>query len=128
MGTQSRSGFDEFLKRKVSTKANELIESYLKPHYIKPPPENPQFGYIIDIYGKWVHQYFYFISVYRNPRPDAIEPTYEVRFTRMQHIHRDYFSLAYMRYTGRWQKIPGYTHLSLDQCIEAIKNEPWFQP
>ncbi len=51
----STASLPEALKMEVTTRANELIETVLKPKYIQPPPENPQFNYIVDIYGKWYH-------------------------------------------------------------------------
>jgi len=41
----------ESLKMEVTTKAHELIETVLRPKYIQPPPEKPQFNYIVDIYS-----------------------------------------------------------------------------
>jgi len=38
------------LKQEVEKKAKALVETVLKPHYVLPPPENPQFNYIEDIY------------------------------------------------------------------------------
>jgi hypothetical protein len=46
-----------------------------------PPPENRQFNYIIDIFGKWYRSYFYFCGRYYCPGPNAISPTFETRFT-----------------------------------------------
>ena len=40
----SLSPLPESLKMEVTTKARELIETILKPKYIQPPPENPQFN------------------------------------------------------------------------------------
>ena len=45
----SAASLPEALKMEVSTQANELIETVLKPKYIQPPPENSQFNYIVDI-------------------------------------------------------------------------------
>ncbi len=70
----------EVLKMEVTTKANELIETGLKPKYIQPPPENPQFNYIVDIYGKWYHKAFYFCADYRVAGPHPIEPGFEAKF------------------------------------------------
>jgi hypothetical protein len=39
----------ESLKREVAMRANALVESVLKPKYVQPPPEEPQFNYIEDI-------------------------------------------------------------------------------
>lgn len=38
------------VKAEIETKANELVESFLKPEYIKPPPEDIRFNYAVDIY------------------------------------------------------------------------------
>jgi len=40
----STSPLPESLKMEVTKKANELIETVLKPKYIQPPPDNPQFN------------------------------------------------------------------------------------
>ena len=39
----------ESLKSEVTKKANELIETVLKPQNLKPPPEEPMYNYIEDI-------------------------------------------------------------------------------
>jgi len=48
----STADLPESLKLEVTTRANEMIETNLKPKHIQPPPENPQFNYFVDIYGK----------------------------------------------------------------------------
>ncbi len=62
------------VKTEVAQKAQELIETFLKPTYVKPPPENPQFNYITDITAKWWRNYFYFYAVYAVRGPNAIAP------------------------------------------------------
>jgi hypothetical protein len=109
----------------VTTKANGLIETVLKPKYIQPPPENPQFNYIVDIYGKWYHKAFYFCAEYRVAGPHPLEPGFEAKFARMQYAGYQRFHLSYMRYTGQWIQL--YTDLTVDECIETIRNEPFFQ-
>src|SRR5712692_5204396 len=74
-----------WMQMEVNTKANELIETVLKPKYLQPPPENPQFNYIVDIYGKWYHKAFYFCAEYRVAGPNTIEPGFEAQFARMQY-------------------------------------------
>lgn len=39
----------ESLKAEVTRKAQDLVETVLKPHYVQPAPEDPQFNYIVDI-------------------------------------------------------------------------------
>jgi hypothetical protein len=114
----------EDLKTEVTTKANELIETILKPHYIQPPPENPQFNYIIDLYGKWYHSSFYFCAKYCVPGPNAIVPDFEAKFARMQYAGGNRFHLSFMRYTGQWVQLS--SDLTIDECLVAIRDEPYF--
>lgn len=112
------------LKAEVTTKANELIETVLKPKYIQPPPENPQFNYIVDIYGKWFRSAFYFCATYSVPGPDAIAPSFEAKFARMQYAGNQRFHLAFMRYTGQW--IDPYSAMTVDECLAAVRDDPFF--
>src|ERR1700694_5138454 len=73
----STASLPESLKMEATTKANEPIETVLKPKYIEPPPENPQFNSMVDIYGKWYHKAFYFCAQYRVADPNPIEPSFE---------------------------------------------------
>jgi hypothetical protein len=114
------------LKALVAAKAEELINGYLKPAHVQPPPKNPQFNYIVDIYSKWYQSYFYFCAEYACPHPDAISPSFETRFVRMGYLGSDRFNLAYMRHTGQWWVI--YESLSLEECLTAVRDEIHFQP
>ncbi len=114
----------ELIKMAVKNKANELVNTVLKPAYIQPPPENPKYNYIIDIYTKWHHSYFYFYAVYCCPFPNAILPTFDEGFARMEYTGKNQFSLSYMRHTGQWWKI--YSELSLDECLAKIRDEIHF--
>jgi len=114
------------MKTEVETKAQALIESYLKPTYVLPPPTGSDSNYIVDIYGLWYRNYFYFCSKYCCPGPHAIAPFFEDRFARMEYLASGRFNLAYMRYTGQWW--PSDANFSLDQCLNAIKVGPWFRP
>src|SRR5437773_12393511 len=75
----SQSKIPDTLKAEVTTKANQFIDSVLKPTYVKPPPENPQFNYMVDISSKWYHSSFYFYSTYCVPGPNALSPRSEER-------------------------------------------------
>ncbi len=120
----SSSPLPEALKREVTTRAQEMIETVLKPRYIQPPPENPQFNYIVDIYGKWYRKAFYFCAQYHVPHPNATEPDFEAKFARMQYAEKQLFHLSFMRYTGQWIQL--YTDLTLDECLETVRDDPYF--
>jgi hypothetical protein len=115
----------ENIKAEVETKAKELVESFLKPEYIKPPPEDMRFNYVVDIYTKWYHSYFYFCAKYASPSPNAISPFFEAKFGRMEYVGDGLFNLSYMRHTEKWFEI--FQDLSVDECLEIIKDYPHFQ-
>ena len=113
-------------KADVQRKADQLIETILKPQHIKPPRKDNDFNYIVDIYAKWYRHYFYFCAKYCSPGPNAISPFFETKFARMEYIGTNQFNLSSMRHTGEW--IAVYPNLSLDQCLTAIRDDPLFQP
>ena len=114
------------LKDEVETKAKELVETELKPKNIQLPPEGSQSNYITDIKTKWIGSTCYFISIYACPGPNAIAPTFEEKFARMEHVGDSKFALSFMRHTGKWVAL--FNGLSVDECMKAIQDDPWFQP
>ena len=95
------SPFPERLKTELEAKANELVETVLKPRYVKPPPKKPRFNYITDLWTKWHGGYFYFGSTYACPGPTAISPSFESRFARLKHVGSGRFNLSYMRHNDK---------------------------
>ncbi len=122
----SKPKVSESFKKEVKHKADELIESVLKPEHIKPPPEGAQRNYLVGIFSKWYRSYFYFCSKYNCPGPNAISPSFEEKFARMEYVGEHRFNLAYMRHTGQWWEI--YQDLSLEKCLESVAHEPHFFP
>jgi hypothetical protein len=116
----------ESIKVQVQQKADSLIQSVLKPEHIKPPPQDTVFNYIVDIYSKWYRNYLYFCATYRCPSPDRISEFVESRFARLEHVGNQHFNLSYMRHNGQWVEL--FAGLSLDECLESIKNEPHYLP
>jgi hypothetical protein len=116
----------EGTKLAVAEAAENLIETFLKPEYVEPPPEDERFNYIVDIYTKWYRGYFYFCAKYACPGPNAIAPFFETRFARMEYVGDGRFHLSFMRHTGQWIEL--YQDLSLDECLEAIRKDPFFRP
>ena len=126
MYSPSKPKTPESLKATVKTKADELVETTLKPQNIKPPPEDMAFNYVVDIYTKWYRNYLYFCATYANPRPTAIASHFEIKFARLEYVEKDRYHLSYMRHTGKWWEV--YPDLSLDECLTTIKDDPLFMP
>lgn len=114
------------IKGEVEAKANELVETHLKPTYIKPPPKDQRWNYIINIFTRRHRCFFYFCSTYACPGPNALSPTFESRFARMEYVGDGKFNLAYMRHNGKWWEVN--QGLTVVRCIEAIRDGGIFQP
>ena len=123
---QPKPKVPDAVKTNMEAKANDLIETVLKPNHIKPPSGDERFNYIVDIYSKWYRSYFYFCAKYACPGPNAISPFFETKFARLEYVDNECFNLSYMRHTGQWWEI--YTELSLDESLDAIRDEPHFLP
>jgi hypothetical protein len=121
-----KSSLPGTVKDEVDTKATDLIEKVLKPRHVKPPPEGSQFNYITDITTKWIGSTCYFISIYACPDPAAIAPTFEEKFARMEYVGNAKFTISLMRHTGRWVEL--LSGISVDECMKAVQDDPWFQP
>lgn len=126
LAKKSTSSVPDTLKAEVEAKASDLIANVLKPKHIRPPQEDERFNYITDIGWKWYRNYFYFFSTYASPGPNALSPTFESKFARMEYIGGSKFALSFMRHTGEWVGI--HDGLSVDECMKAIRDDPWFVP
>ena len=125
--TKKRASVTASLKTEVETKAKQLIDNVLKPKHVMPPRENEQLNYITDVGAKWYRNYFYFFSTYACPSPNAVTPTFESMFARMEPLRDGKFALYFMRYTGnQWVGI--FDGLSVDECMKAIQDGEWFVP
>lgn len=121
-----KSDLSVTVKDEVETKARELIETVLKPKHVQPPPEGSQLNYIVDIMTKWLGTKCFFVSIYACPGPNAMSPTFEAKFARMEYVGNGRFNLAFMRHTGQWVQL--FEDQTVDECMKAIKEDPWFVP
>jgi len=115
----------ERIKADVDAKAANLVATVLKPEYVQPPPKNPRFNYITDVWTKWIGGTLYFGTTYACPGPNAISPSFEAKFARMEHVGGGRFALSYMRHTEKWFKLS--SSLTADECLDAVKNAWHFQ-
>ena len=114
------------IKTEVETKAKDLIENVLKPKHVLPPPVEAKFNYVSDIGTKWHGKYLYFIATYTCPGPNAMSPTVESKFARMEYVGDSLFALSFKRHTGEWVLL--HDAGSVETCLKAIQVDPWFQP
>jgi hypothetical protein len=133
VGLRSGKSFSEIqstgspgIKLEVQRRAQELIDSTLKPRHLQPPPRKPRFNYLVDIHCQWRGPYFYFGSTYCSPGPHALSPSFESKFARLQYAGDGRFNLAYFRHTGRWWEVAQL--LSLEECLSRIEAGGVFTP
>ena len=71
---------------------------------------------------RWYRPSLSFCATYCCPGPNALSPSFEQRFARMEFAGENRFDLAFMRYTCAWVVL--YHDLSLDDCLTAIRGDP----
>lgn len=117
---------DAATKTQVEAKAQDLIDKELKPRHVEPPPVDARFNYLTDLTLKWHGSTLFLVANYACPGPNALSPSFESRFARLKPADGGRFDLDFMRHTGQW--VPLHQGLTLDQCLEAIRDDPWFTP
>lgn len=128
----SKAKVPEAVKADVLAKAQELIETKLKPDHVRPPSKGSIANYIVDIYCKWHGPFFYFYAKYKTRGPHAMAPYFESGFARLQYGDRNpktgqpQFNLAYHRHTGEWLTL--YDLLPLGKCLDEIAASGFFLP
>ncbi len=116
----------DFVKEELEERAQTLIETVLKPTYIKPPPPNMTLNYITDIYAKWYRQYFYFCATYACPGPHAISPSFETKFARLEYLANGKFRMSFMRHTEQWWPLD--FEVTLEEALEWVQGGGHFHP
>ena len=125
-GKSAKPSVPDSIRVELEARAADLIATVLKPRHISPPQQDANSNYIMDIGTKWYRNYFYFFATYACPGPNAISPTFESKFARMEYLGNGTFALYFMRHTGEWVGI--YDALSVDQSMKAIQDDAWFAP
>lgn len=101
------------------------MDEVLRPRFVRPPPGEPGFNYVVDVYTRWYRGYLYFCATYACPGPNAISPSFEARFARLEYAGGEQFPLAFMRPTGEWIEL--YRDLALEAAFAALRDDPFFQ-
>ncbi len=122
----SKTPIPDAIKSDLELKAASLIENVLKPKHVVPQKPDIEFNYVSDIGTKWNRKYFYFFSTYTCPGPNALSPSFESNFARMEYLDGGRFSLCFNRHNGQWVGL--YESLTIDESLKAIQEDPWFTP
>jgi hypothetical protein len=113
------------LKQEVSKKAEAILDEW-RQLYIKPVPKNYKWNYLIQLHGRWRGNYFTFGGTYACPHPDAISPTFDTGFARLEYLGQSKFNLAYFRHTGKWWQTE--QAISLASALKMIREVGIYHP
>ena len=116
----------EALKAKLTEKAAALIEKTLKPKYVEPPPADRVGNHLVDIGMEWHRSSLFLVATYACQGPNAVSPSFESKFARIELDAVGTTTLSFMRHTGAWVRV--YADLTVDACLKAIRDDPWFIP
>ncbi|MCA9008321.1 MAG: hypothetical protein KDB01_01175 [Planctomycetaceae bacterium] len=122
----SKTAVPDAIKSDLETKATNLIEVVLKPKHVVPQKPEIEFNYISDIGTKWYRKYFYSFATYTCPGPNALTPSFESNFARMEYLGAGRFSLSFLRHNDQWVKL--YAAQTIHECLKAINDDAWFTP
>ena len=61
-------------KAVLKAQADRWVEDYLKPAKVEPPPENPNFNYLVDIFYQVAWQLFLFLRHLSLPFTQCHQP------------------------------------------------------
>ena len=122
----SKTSIPDAIKTDLEMKSANLIENVLKPKHVVPQKPDMEFNYVSDVGTKWFRKYFYFFSTYTCPGPNALSPSFESDFARMEYLGAGRFSLSFHRHTDKWVKL--YAVQTVHECLKAIEEDAWFTP
>jgi hypothetical protein len=111
-------------KQALQARADAFVAEFYKPG-IEPPPKDARFNYIVDFSTKWHGAYLQFIVKYACPGPNALSPFFEIAFARLGYWRPDCWNIWARRHNDQWMVID--SDLTLDQCFEEMRQNPWFQ-
>ena len=125
---KARTSFSPQQKAIFEKQCEEFINLTFKPKALKQFSSYKNERILVDIYCKWHREFFYFIAVIKDNRPDVIAPEYEDKIARLEPKTDTLFYLSYFRHTGEWFDITLGQGFSLKDCLQSILDLPYFFP
>ena len=111
---EDKAKIDAFTEKRIA---------YLKRELAKKKPSK-KWNYVTDIYCKWRQKRFYLCTKYACPGKNALSPSFESKFARLERIGDKSFRLSAMRHTGEWMHI--LPKATLHECFKELETNPRF--
>jgi hypothetical protein len=115
-----------YFKSDVEQKMKVFIKK-LKEENIIPIPESHDRNHLIDIYGKWKASFYYIYLTYKCPEEGYRVDKFDTGLARLRYVGKEKFDISYFRHTGKWEDLPFYKNLSLEEAMTAIQEGDWFE-
>ena len=115
-----------YFKSDIELKMKPFIKK-LKEENIIPIPEPHDRNHLIDIYGKWKASFYYIYLTYKCPEEGYRVDKFDTGLARLRYVGKEKFDISYFRHTGKWEDLPFYKNLSLEEAITAIQEGDWFE-
>ncbi len=122
--TPPKCTLDRWAKQALVARAEAFIAEFYRPTFLKPPPAEPRFNYIVDFSARWHGAYLLFTAKYACPGPNALSPGFETNFARLGYFARDRFNLWARRHNDQWMVLA--RDLTLDAAFVEMRANPWF--
>ena len=123
--TPPKCKLSKWQKESLVAKADTFLHAFYHANFLKPPPANPQFNYIVDFSLCWQGSYLRFTAKYACPGPTALAPFFDHAFARLGYFRDDCYNLWARRYNDQWIVLAD--ELTLQECFEEMRTNPWFQ-
>jgi hypothetical protein len=115
------------VRMRTEREVQKIIDTVIKPKYIKPLPKDPKFNWLIDVSTKWHGSFFYLVKKFYCPFKNRLSEEFECNEIRLQYLSNGNYSVSYMRHTGQWW--PLSDNVPLKKAIaEALDAPVWFLP
>ena len=124
-GIPPKCKLSKWQKATLKANADRFIQDYYKTTFIRPPPKEARFNYIVDFSIKWHGAYLQFIARYACPGPNAISPFFETAFARLGYFRNGAWSLWARRHNDQWMVL-GH-QMTMEKCFEQMRSNHWFQ-
>ena len=124
-GVTQKAVASKSTKRQVKERCDRFLVSTLRQKIINEQDTTIRNTKVVDLYTKWIGNFFYFKAKFECRDPDAISPFIEEGFARLEYVDEDRFNLSYFRHTGKWWEV--HREITLDECLNIISSQQLFQ-
>lgn len=121
--TQKKAKPSDQLKRQVDAAFKPVLEEATAK--LSPIEEPQEFNKGLHFFGKWYRNFYYVYEKMKCP-PNATEEEFDYGIARLRYVGDNKFNMACFRHTGEWSDLFTHEGMTLEECVEAVKTDPWF--